>query len=199
MRSRTLGAVCATCAFAVPVSTDARAQSPAASAADQNIVSVQPPSSISHAAKLPLIKRYLRWESRRQRLRGGRLTMRERDRFGMELSTWTAQQLRTESRKLAHKVRKLRRKIERERHGGAPNISVPGALKTIAQCESGGNPRAISASGAYRGKYQFDHGTWASVGGRGDPAGASEIEQDRRAALLYRRAGATPWPVCGRS
>jgi len=198
MRSRTLGAVCAACAVAVPVSTEAQAQSPAPSTGGQAIVAGQPPSSMSHAAKLPLIKRYLRWETRHQRLKGGRLTMRERDKVAATLHTWTPERLRSEARELAKKVRKLRRKIDRERHGGAPDIPIPAALKAIAQCESHGNPRAVSASGTYRGKYQFDHRTWRTVGGKGDPAAASETEQDRRAAMLYKRAGSTPWPVCGR-
>ena len=73
-----------------------------------------------------------------------------------------------------------------------------GTLESIAQCESGGNPAAISANGSYRGKYQFDYGTWASVGGSGDPAAAPEAEQDMRAAMLYARSGSSPWPVCGR-
>jgi septal ring factor EnvC (AmiA/AmiB activator) len=77
---------------------------------------------------------------------------------------------------------------------GAPDQSV---LERIAQCESGGDPRAVSASGQYRGKYQFDQGTWEGVGGTGDPAAASEAEQDRRAAMLYSRSGPAPWPVCG--
>ena len=55
---------------------------------------------------------------------------------------------------------------------------------------------AINAAGYY-GKYQFDIGTWASVGGSGNPAAASEAEQDYRASLLYARAGSSPWPVCG--
>ena len=38
-------------------------------------------------------------------------------------------------------------------------------LEAIAACESGGDPTAVSADGSYRGKYQFDYGTWASVGG----------------------------------
>jgi len=76
-------------------------------------------------------------------------------------------------------------------------VPIPGALASIAACESGGNPRAIGGGGLYRGKYQFDRGTWASVGGSGDPAAAPEAEQDMRAALLYARAGASPWPVCG--
>jgi hypothetical protein len=93
---------------------------------------------------------------------------------------------------------RLRRELRRElRTGGAPDIAIPAALASIAACESGGNPRAIGGGGAYRGKYQFDRGTWAAVGGQGDPAAAPEAEQDRRAAMLYARAGSSPWPVCG--
>ena len=79
--------------------------------------------------------------------------------------------------------------------GGASTASP--ALEAIAACESGGNPSAVGGGGAYRGKYQFDQQTWASVGGSGDPAAAPEAEQDKRAAMLYSRAGASPWPVCG--
>jgi peptidoglycan hydrolase-like protein with peptidoglycan-binding domain len=71
-------------------------------------------------------------------------------------------------------------------------------LEAIAECESGGDPTAVSASGRYRGKYQFDMATWRSVGGKGDPAKASEAEQDRRAAKLLKREGTAPWPVCGK-
>jgi hypothetical protein len=70
-------------------------------------------------------------------------------------------------------------------------------LDAIGACESGGDPTAVDASGTYYGKYQFDTGTWASVGGSGSPAQASEAEQDYRASLLYSRAGSSPWPVCG--
>lgn len=70
-------------------------------------------------------------------------------------------------------------------------------LDRIAWCESRGNPRAVSSGGTYRGRYQFDAGTWASVGGVGDPAAASMAEQEYRAALLYLARGAAPWPVCG--
>jgi soluble lytic murein transglycosylase-like protein len=69
-------------------------------------------------------------------------------------------------------------------------------LDAIASCESGGDPTAVNAAGYY-GKYQFDLFTWASVGGSGNPAEAPETEQDYRAALLYQRAGASPWPNCG--
>jgi hypothetical protein len=82
----------------------------------------------------------------------------------------------------------------------APSSSrgASGILARIAQCESGGNPAAISAGGTYRGKYQFTRATWRSLGGHGDPARASEATQDRLALALYRRAGLTPWPACGR-
>jgi len=63
-------------------------------------------------------------------------------------------------------------------------------------CESGGNPTAVSPGGTYRGAYQFDYGTWASVGGSGDPAAAPIEEQHYRAGLLYAQRGSGPWPVC---
>lgn len=90
-----------------------------------------------------------------------------------------------------------RKAAARKRQQGYRAVAVPAHLQAIAACESGGNPGAVSADGTYRGKYQFDYATWAAVGGSGDPAAASEAEQDMRAALLYQRAGATPWPVCG--
>jgi peptidoglycan hydrolase-like protein with peptidoglycan-binding domain len=70
-------------------------------------------------------------------------------------------------------------------------------LARIAQCESGGNPTAVSAGGRYRGKYQFSRATWRAMGGTGDPAKAPESEQDQRAAALLARSGTSPWPVCG--
>jgi Transglycosylase-like domain/Putative peptidoglycan binding domain len=75
---------------------------------------------------------------------------------------------------------------------------MPRVLRRIAKCESGGNPRAISPGGQYRGKYQFSRETWRGLGGRGDPAKAPEWLQDRMALKLYRLRGAAPWPTCGR-
>lgn len=88
-----------------------------------------------------------------------------------------------------------------ESGAGATRASGGGAggqLGAIAACESGGNPSAVGGGGAYRGKYQFSRETWASVGGSGDPAAASEAEQDQRAAQLLARDGAGHWPSCGR-
>ncbi|MEO8688768.1 MAG: transglycosylase family protein [Solirubrobacteraceae bacterium] len=70
-------------------------------------------------------------------------------------------------------------------------------LARIASCESGGNPAAISASGRYRGKYQFSRATWRALGGKGDPAKAPESVQDAIAAKLLAQRGTSPWPVCG--
>lgn len=80
---------------------------------------------------------------------------------------------------------------------GSSGVKLPRALKQIAQCESGGNPRAVSPGGSYRGKYQFSRDTWQNLGGRGDPIEASEAQQDRIALKLYRRSGTAPWPSCG--
>ena len=90
---------------------------------------------------------------------------------------------------------------------GIENVAVAGmrarsswgvnpVLQRIAACESSGDPAAVSADGRYRGKYQFSAQTWSALGGSGDPARASEAEQDRMAAKLLRRAGTSPWPSC---
>jgi hypothetical protein len=76
-------------------------------------------------------------------------------------------------------------------------VNAGGTLERIAQCESGGNPSTNTGNGFY-GKYQFTMQTWQGVGGSGNPANASEAEQDKRAAILYSQSGASPWPVCGR-
>jgi uncharacterized protein YabE (DUF348 family) len=78
--------------------------------------------------------------------------------------------------------------------GAAPS----GGFAALANCESGGNPGAVSSTGKYRGLYQFSRETWASVGGSGDPAAASVAEQTRRAQMLLSRSGAGQWPECGR-
>jgi peptidoglycan hydrolase-like protein with peptidoglycan-binding domain len=76
------------------------------------------------------------------------------------------------------------------------SVRLPAILRRIAECESGGNPRAISPGGQYRGKYQFSRETWRGLGGRGDPADAPEWLQDRMALKLYRQSGTAPWPNC---
>ena len=105
---------------------------------------------------------------------------------------YTRPRLRAENRELSAKLHRIAGATSSTGGSASPQ------LQGIAACESGGDPHSIGGGGAFRGKYQFDYGTWARVGGSGDPAAAPEAEQDRRAATLYARAGASPWPVCGR-
>jgi transglycosylase-like protein len=86
---------------------------------------------------------------------------------------------------------------EEEKFARLPGGVSIETLETIAACESGGNPEAVSPEGTYMGLYQFDQGTWESVGGTGSPVEASAAEQSYRAALLYSESGSSPWPVCG--
>jgi peptidoglycan hydrolase-like protein with peptidoglycan-binding domain len=79
----------------------------------------------------------------------------------------------------------------------APSGEAAATLERIAECESGGDPTAVSPDGRHRGKYQFDQETWEGLGGTGDPAKAPEAEQDARAAQLLAERGTAPWPVCG--
>jgi Transglycosylase-like domain len=95
------------------------------------------------------------------------------------------------------KIRAAERRRQRQAFAELPAGVSQSTLDAIASCESGGDPTAVSSDGSYRGKYQFDYGTWAAVGGSGDPAAAPEAEQDYRAALLYAQSGSSPWPVCG--
>lgn len=80
---------------------------------------------------------------------------------------------------------------------GSPSAAESATLARIRHCESRGNYGIVSASGRYRGAYQFDRRTWTAVGGSGDPAAASPAEQDHRALLLMRQRGTRPWPNCG--
>jgi Transglycosylase-like domain len=138
-----------------------------------------------------LVKRYLRLRNRLNHLvakRDGRRhpkPVRE-----LRHKRWSDHDLR-------HGIRLVRKRIRRVRAHLRAVAAVRPVLERIANCESHGNPRAIGGGGAFRGKYQFTYGTWAGVGGRGDPARASEAEQDRRAAVLLHRTGGSAWPVCG--
>ena len=95
------------------------------------------------------------------------------------------------------KIRAAQRRRQEQQFATLPGDVSQATLDSIGACESGGDPAAVSPDGSYRGKYQFDYGTWASVGGSGDPAAAPEAEQDYRAALLLAQSGSSPWPVCG--
>ncbi len=68
----------------------------------------------------------------------------------------------------------------------------------LARCESGGNPRATSSSGAYLGAFQFSLSTWRSVGESGDPRDHSYEHQRAAAQRLQARSGFGQWPACSR-
>lgn len=65
----------------------------------------------------------------------------------------------------------------------------------LRDCESSDNYTADTGNGYY-GAYQFDPGTWHSVGGTGLPHENTPAEQDYRALYLYRMRGWQPWE-CG--
>jgi LysM repeat protein len=107
----------------------------------------------------------------------------------------------TKTEKFERRSRKTDRSERSERRssrseGGRANLS--GAWAKVAQCESGGNPRAVNPSGKYHGLFQFDRRTWRSVGGSGKASDDSASEQLMRAKKLYAQRGASPWPNCGR-
>ena len=91
---------------------------------------------------------------------------------------------------------RLRKRIARLERRAGSTASAP--LQAIASCESGGDPSTNTGNGFY-GKYQFTLGTWPSVGGSGNPAAASEAEQDNRAAMLYAPSARRPGPSAGSS
>jgi hypothetical protein len=108
----------------------------------------------------------------------------------------------TRMRAVADKRTKVRALANEETLLATKFKDLPGAvsratLESIADCESGGDPKVVSSNGLYHGKYQFSPDTWESVGGKGLPSKAPEAEQDYRAALLYERSGPGQWPVCG--
>jgi hypothetical protein len=210
-----LGLVSATAALVAPASAAEAAGSPDAVATPATIdVNLPGPhdtvrAKLNAAARPPLVDDVVALARKRARLQGETLPRGYRE----QLTHWTPPRLRGERRDLRRELRRLRAELRRQRlaaaHAAAATAATaaaapagasttPGNLQAIAACESGGNPGAVDPSGTYRGKYQFDMHTWQSVGGSGDPAAASEAEQDRRAAMLYSRSGSSPWPVCGR-
>jgi hypothetical protein len=187
MTPKQLLAVCGACAVTgAPAAAALAAGGPAPTPAPAALAAHSPvASALAHRQAQHDVLRLAR---RKARVAHSRV----RPAYVRRVRSWSVARLRRERRWLRADIRELRRT------GGAPNVPVPAVLQSIAACESGGDPRAVGGGGAFRGKYQFDYGTWARVGGSGDPAAAPEAEQDRRAAMLYARAGSSLWPVCGR-
>jgi hypothetical protein len=140
---------------------------------------------IISVAKTPLVRRDLHLARTLAHVRGTKLKRS----YAHTIRTWPLGKL---TRHHAH----LRGALRAARAAASAGSTASPALQAIAACESGGNPRTDTGNGFY-GKYQFTLATWQAVGGRGNPAQATEAEQDRRAAMLYASAGAGQWPVCG--
>jgi hypothetical protein len=144
--------------------------------------------------KIPLIAKDLRLARQVARVEGKRLAPG----YGRVARSWSLTKLTRHHRHLRRELRSARRartEARRAEARAAATTASP-ALEAIAACESGGNPQTDTGNGFY-GKYQFTLGTWQAVGGSGNPAQASEGEQDRRAATLLAQAGPGQWPVCG--
>ena len=71
-------------------------------------------------------------------------------------------------------------------------------LYRLRMCESGGN-YAIATGNGYYGAYQFDAGTWHSLGFGGLPNQAAGWIQDMAVVRLWQQRGWAPWPGCAAS
>jgi hypothetical protein len=197
MRKKAVILLASACALA-PAATPAVAEEPAggeeASAADPSGRGARPADERLQGA-------YARW----------RRTLRRYDVWlGRDLVQAARRQQRPPSaRELSHSIHRMQRRFHsflRTPRGRAALFArklrrIPewgrSHLRSIAACESRGNPGAVGGGGVYRGLYQFSFSTWRVVGGYGDPAATPRSEQTWRAWLLLRRHGSGHWPVCG--
>ena len=184
MTHKTTLALCGACA-AVAIPTTALAAGPLAAPAPLGPHTTVA-AKIRFDAQAGAEQRTVRLARREARLRRAKLTAAYRNR----LDEMSVPELGDERTRLRHAIAKDRRDHKAAGGGASPQ------LEAIAACESGGNPSTDTGNGFY-GKYQFTQSTWAAIGGSGNPAAASEAEQDRRAAQLYAQSGSSPWPVCG--
>jgi hypothetical protein len=182
---------------------------PAALAAEAD----DPPSPLRTALRAPVaghltVAAQMRAEARANRQqdlsrRAVRLARRVADARGTRFDEAAERsRLRGEAPdEIQERMRELRRDLDEAQAPAdldeAQASAASPTLEAIAACESGGDPTTDTGNGFY-GKYQFDLPTWQSVGGSGNPAQASEAEQDRRAALPNDQARPSHSPVSGR-
>ncbi len=194
MRSHMLtGLTLAGGTFAVLAAVAATPAGAATPIADDLLTPERGLAPLVRVVKTPLIAKDLRLARRVARVEGERLTSG----YARTVRSWSLTKLTRHHRHLRRELRSARRaraQARAEAHAAASTASP--ALEAIAACESGGNPQTDTGNGFY-GKYQFTLATWQAVGGSGNPAQASEAEQDRRAAALLAQAGPGQWPVCG--
>lgn len=91
---------------------------------------------------------------------------------------------------------------ERAARSASTGVTSPAGTervwRALGACESNNNPRAVSASGKYRGAFQFSIPTWRSLGYAGDPIDHSYETQLEAAKRLRARSGWGQWPSCAR-
>ena len=70
--------------------------------------------------------------------------------------------------------------------------------RRVSECESGRNPNALAAGGAYRGAFQFSRSTWVNSprSPGGDPVAYTYRTQAFVAVRLKTRDGKGHWPSC---
>lgn len=191
---RFIAGLTAFCVLVAPAALAATTSNGGGARAEQNEAEVK--ASAAAYQKRVLIKRAATRNVRLARLiarqHGRRLGRSyERRAHARELDA-----LQRSNYRLKRQLRSLRR--ERSWYRLAYRKVPASTLRSIAQCESNGDPRAIGGGGRYRGMYQMTFQIWGAVGGKGDPVAASAAEQTYRAALIYTRYGSGQWPVCGR-
>jgi hypothetical protein len=117
------------------------------------------------------------------------------------------QDLRAKVKALQRKLDRLQERLESSTLDDEPQLPESGSVPepvvvdsgtalcdwACIQCESGGNPQAVSSSGTFWGLYQFDYQTWTAHGGNPDTYGsAGASEQHTVAARITYDA----WPNC---
>ncbi|MEO6496202.1 MAG: transglycosylase family protein [Solirubrobacteraceae bacterium] len=191
---RFIAALAALCILAAPAALAATVANTGGAPAEQN-------EAQAKASAAAARKQALRTLAARRNVRLARqIASRQGDRldrgYARRAHARKLGELRRSNVRLRRELRSLRR--ERTWYRLAFRKVPATTLRSIAQCESHGNPRAIGGGGLYRGMFQMTFDIWGAVGGKGDPASASAAEQHYRAALIYTRYGSGQWPVCGR-
>jgi len=79
----------------------------------------------------------------------------------------------------------------RSTYSGGYGVALCGS--SCVQCESGGNPSAVSPDGKYWGWYQFDYDTWVAHGGSPGAYGRASGSEQTAVASRMRYDG---WPNC---
>jgi hypothetical protein len=100
-----------------------------------------------------------------------------------------------DARLTSERVAASRRRAERNARRPPSDEAV---WRALGECESHNNPTAVSASGKYRGAFQFSVPTWRGLGYSGDPIEHSYATQLQAAKRLQARSGWGQWPSCAR-